>query len=192
MHAGREPENGRSSILEIAHKVIDIQALTDFESGVTFNVGVIKGGMARNAVPDYAEIAVDVRVRAEEQMAWVDEKIREIAGRTYIEGTATTCVLETGIPPMERTAGNERLFEYVKSVIAELGLPEPSPAVSGGGSDSAFSVRAGVPTIDQMGVKGRWNHSDREFAIVETLFERARLAVACVLDIDRFENGISE
>lgn len=189
VHAGREPENGRSAVLEMAHKVIDIHALTDFESGVTFNVGIIKGGVACNAVPDYAEIAVDVRVRTEGQLAWVDEKIREIADKTYIDGTSAACISEVGLPPMLRTEGNERLFEYVKSVSAGLGLTEPKAVVSGGGSDSAFSVKAGVPTIDQMGVQGRWNHSDREFAIVETLFERARLAIACVLDIDRFETG---
>lgn len=191
VHAGREPENGRSAILEIAHKIIDIQALSDFEKGVTFNVGTIKGGVACNAVPDYAEIAVDVRVRTEEQLAWADEKIREIVDRTYVEGTSATCSSETGIPPMLRTAGNERLFGYVKSVAAELGLAEPTAIISGGGSDSAFSVRAGVPTIDQMGAKGRWNHSDREFAVAETLFERTKLAIACVLGIDKFEAEIS-
>lgn len=191
VHAGREPENGRSAILEIAHKIIDIQALSDFEKGVTFNVGTIKGGVACNAVPDHAEIAVDVRVRTEEQLAWADEKIREIADRTYVEGTSATCSADAGIPPMLRTEGNDRLFGYVKSIAAELGLAEPSAIISGGGSDSAFSVRAGIPTIDQMGVKGRWNHSDREFAVAETLFERTKLAIACVLDIDKFEAGIS-
>lgn len=191
VHAGREPENGRSAILEIAHKIIDIQALNDFEKGITFNVGTIRGGVAANAVPDHAEIAVDVRVRTEEQLAWADKKIREIVGRTYVEGTSTTYAADAGIPPMLCTEGNKKLFEHVKSVAAELGLAEPSAIISGGGSDSAFSVRAGVPTIDQMGVKGRWNHSDREFAVVGTLFERAKLAIACVLDIDRFEAGLS-
>lgn len=192
VHAGREPENGRSAVLEIAHKVIDIQALSDFEKGITFNVGLINGGIARNAVPDHAEIAIDVRVRTEDQFTWVDEKIRQIADKVYVEGTSSTCTADVGIPPMPRTEGNERLFGYVKGMSAELGLPEPVPVVSGGGSDSSFSVRAGVPTIDQMGVKGRWNHSDREFAIVETLFERAKLAVACVLGIDEFETRIGQ
>ena len=56
VHAGREPEKGRSAILEMAHKIIAIQALTDYEKGITFNVGTIRGGVARNAVPDRAEI----------------------------------------------------------------------------------------------------------------------------------------
>lgn len=187
VHAGREPQNGRSAILEIAHKVIDIQALTDYEKGITFNVGKIKGGVARNAVPDYAEIAIDVRVMEVPQLDYVDQKIREIAAKTYIDGTTTTCVQGVGILPMPQTEGNSRMFEYVKGVAEGLGYASPTPIVSGGGSDSAYSVKAGVPTIDQMGAKGQWNHSDREYAVVETLFERAKLAIACVLDIDGFD-----
>ncbi len=59
VHAGREPQKGRSAILEMAHKIVDIQALTDYEKGITFNVGTVKGGVVRNAVPDFAEIGVE-------------------------------------------------------------------------------------------------------------------------------------
>jgi glutamate carboxypeptidase len=185
VHAGREPEKGRSAILEIAHKIIAIQALTDYEKGVTFNVGTIKGGTVRNAVPDHAEIGIDVRVMETEQFDWVNRKIDEIAARTIVEGTATTCVRGAGIAPMSRTPGNEKLFGLVRRVSEDLGFAEPSAIVSGGGSDSSYSVKMGVPTIDQMGAKGQWNHSDREYAVVETLFERAKLAAACVLELDR-------
>ncbi|GHS97364.1 glutamate carboxypeptidase [Synergistales bacterium] len=181
VHAGREPEKGRSAILEMAHKIIAIQALTDYEKGVTFNVGTVKGGTVRNAVPDHAEIEVDVRVMESEQLDEVDKKITDVVAHTYVEGTTTTCARGVGIMPMLRTAGNEKLFELVRRVSEELGLETPHPVISGGGSDSAYSVRAGVPTVDQMGVKGQWNHSDREYAVVDTLFERAKLALACVL-----------
>ncbi|MDR2175191.1 MAG: M20 family metallopeptidase [Synergistaceae bacterium] len=185
VHAGREPEKGRSAILEIAHKIIAIQALTDYGRGITFNVGTVKGGIVRNAVPDYAEIGIDVRVTELEQLGCVNQKIDEIAAHTYVEGTTTTCVRGAGIAPMPRTDGNERLFGLVRRVSEELGFETPSAIVSGGGSDSAYSVKAGVPTIDQMGAKGQWNHSDREYAVVSSLFERAKLAAACVLELDR-------
>lgn len=185
VHAGREPEKGRSAILEMAHKVIAIQALTDYDKGITFNVGTIKGGVARNAVPDRAEIGVDVRVMEIDQLDWVDRKISEIVARTYVEGTTTTCVREVGIAPMPRTTGNEKLFDLVCRVSEDLSFRKPTAVISGGGSDSAYSVKAGVPTVDQMGVKGQWNHSDREYAVVETLFERTKLAAACVLELEK-------
>jgi glutamate carboxypeptidase len=184
VHAGREPEKGRSAILEIAHKIIAVQALTDYGKGITFNVGTVKGGIARNAVPDRAEIEIDVRVTELNQLDYVNRKIDEIAAHTYVEGTTTTCVRGAGIAPMSRTAGNEKLFALVRSVSESLGFGTPSAVVSGGGSDSSYSVKAGVPTIDQMGVKGQWNHSDREYAVVASLFERTKLAAACVLELD--------
>lgn len=188
VHAGREPQNGRSAILELAHKIIDIQALSDYEAGITFNVGRIKGGTARNAVPDSASIEIDVRVLRNEQLAYVDQKIQEIAAKTYVDGTTTTLVKDPGsLGPMERTPGNDKLFEYVKALGPKSGNAISEAIVSGGGSDSTFSVMAGVPTIDQMGVQGKWNHSDREYAVVESLFKRAKLAVDCVINIDEFE-----
>lgn len=42
---------------------------------------------------------------------------------------------------------------------------------------------AGVPTVCAMGVKGGRNHSPQEFAVVDSLFERAKLLVACTLNL---------
>ena len=188
VHAGREPQNGRSAILEMAHKIIDIQALSDYDGGITYNVGIIKGGTARNAVPDYAFVEIDTRSLKRSQLDEIDAKLKEVAGKTYVQGTTTTLVRGTGsIPPMERLPGNDKLYAFVKERADGLGQTVSDAILSGGGSDSAYSVAAGVPTIDQIGVKGQWNHSDREYAVVDTMFERMKLVVDCVLNIDEFE-----
>jgi len=46
-----------------------------------------------------------------------------------------------------------------------------------------------VPTVCAMGVKGGRNHSPEEFAVVDTLFERAKLLIACVLKLDGDQPG---
>ncbi|MDR3258828.1 MAG: M20 family metallopeptidase [Fusobacteriaceae bacterium] len=186
VHAGRDPEKGASAILEIAHKIIDIQELNDYKSGITYNVGKIKGGVTRNAVPDEAEIEIDIRVMDETQFDEVENKISKIAAKTYVKGTTTKYIRTIGIAPMKLIKENERLFELVSRVSEKLGFAKPHSIISGGGSDSAYSTKVGVPTIDQMGVKGEWNHSDREYAVVDTLFERAKLAIACVLELENF------
>ncbi|NLA90716.1 MAG: M20 family metallopeptidase, partial [Synergistaceae bacterium] len=140
-----------------------------------------------NAVPDSAQAGIDVRCMTVEQIAEAKEKMEAVAAKTYMDGTSTQLVYTSYFVPMEQTAGNERLFRYVAQVYRELDLPEPAMEFSGGGSDSAFSVLAGVPTIDQMGVKGEWNHSDREYALVDSIFERAKVLAACILNIALFE-----
>ncbi len=37
-----------------------------------------------------------------------------------------------------------------------------------------------------MGVRGEFNHIEREYALVETLYERTKLLAAVVLRIDEF------
>lgn len=186
VHAGREPRKGRSAILEIAHKIIAIQALNENDEGMTYNVGTIKGGVVPNAVPDRAEIAVDVRYLSSSQLAVISSQMSKVADTTYLDGTTTSLSCSVGIPPMAKTAENERLFNFVRRKALELGQPEPWAEFSGGGSDSAFSVSAGVPTLDQMGVRGEWNHSDREYALVDSVFERIALVTECVMDLEHF------
>jgi len=184
VHAGNEPENGRSAILEISHKVIEIQNLTNWEKGTTFNVGVIQGGTVPNAVPGQAKIIVDVRYLEPELLPDIRRQLEEVAAHTHVQGTTTTLVEVPGIAPMKTTEGVKELFDIVKKTYEENGWGAPYAKLVGGGSDSAYSVIAGVPTVCAMGVKGGRNHSPEEFAIVDTLFERAKLLAACTLNLD--------
>ena len=184
VHAGNEPENGRSAILEISHKVIDIQNLTNWELGTTFNVGVIEGGIVPNAVPGYAKIVVDVRYQDPALLPDIERQLAEVAAKQYVPDTSTTLTQTPGIAPMQTTEGVQQLFEIVKKTYAEMGLGTPYGKYVGGGSDSSYSVIAGVPTVCAMGVKGGRNHSPEEFAIVDTLFERAKLMALCTLNLD--------
>lgn len=183
-HAGNDPENGRNAILEMAHKVVAIQGLTNNEQGTTINVGVIQGGTVANAVPDYAKIIVDVRYTQPEALDKVTKQIHEIAAKVYVEGTRTIVTLKPGIQAMQTTDGVKQLFALVAKTYEENGFGTPYQKKVGGGADSAYTVMAGVPTVCAMGVKGRRNHSPEEYAIVETLFERAKLLAACVLNLD--------
>ena len=90
VHAGNEPENGRSAILEIAHKVIAIQNLTNWELGTTFNVGLIQGGTVPNAVPGRAKITVDVRYLDPALFPEIRRQVEEVASRVYVPDTTTT------------------------------------------------------------------------------------------------------
>lgn len=182
-HVGNDPENGRSAILEIAHKIIDIEKLTDFEKGNTFNVGVIEGGTVANATPDYAKITVDLRFLDPAHLPDAMKQIEELVNTTYIDGTSTKFSKKVELTAMKKTDASLTLFEVVKEASSEEGFGIPYPKAVGGASDSSFTVLAGVPTVCAMGVKGGRNHSKDEFAVVETLFERAKLTIATVLKL---------
>lgn len=182
-HVGNDPENGRSAILEMAHKIIDVENLTDFEVGTTYNVGTIIGGTVANATPDYCKVVIDIRHKNVSDRENITSALQAIADKTYIQGTQTILTPGTTFAPMETTDGVMQVFELVKSTSMEEGFGEPTPITTGGASDSAYSVIAGVPTLCSMGVKGGRNHSPEEFAVVDTMFERAKLLIACILKL---------
>lgn len=183
-HTGNNPKAGRSAVLELAHKAIDVHALTDWETGTNFSVGTFHGGTVSNSTPDYAKMEIDVRCVSEEAALIVERQLQEIAAKTYIDGTRTVLSGGIGFMPMETTPAVLKLFEVVAAVSLENGFGTLTSMSSGGASDSANSVLAGVPTVCSMGVKGENNHSPKEYALVESLYERAKLAAACVLKLD--------
>ena len=182
-HVGNDPENGRSAIMEICHKAIDINALTNWETGCTFNVGIIEGGTVANAVPDYAKIKCDMRYNDYKYVAEMKKKVQTIADKQYVPDTKTVFMSLTEFRNMQEVAGTETLFELVRAAAVEMGLPAPKPKAVGGGSDSAYTTAVDVPTICAMGVQGARNHTAEEYAVVSTLFDRAKLLVAVLTKI---------
>ena len=173
-HAGNEPEKGRSAILEVAHKVIAIQNLTDWQQGTTYNVGVISGGTVANAVPDTASILIDVRYLKKEYVLNIEAKLQDVAHTTYVNGTKTSLTRLSCCIPMERMTETDGLLAKVQDAYASFCMPRPGGITVGGGSDSAYTVAAGVPTICAMGVEGSRHHSPEEYASVESLYARAK------------------
>jgi glutamate carboxypeptidase len=184
-HAGNNPRQGRSAIWEMAKKIDDIQNMTDWDKGITFNVGTIKGGTVSNAIPDYCEVEGDIRFQDPDISPLVKEELLKVLNHTYIEGTKTELLLyHEGMLPMKMTEENRKLFEFVKKTGEENGIPVSEGKLVGGGSDSGYVVYAGVPTVCAMGVKGRFNHTRDEYALKDSLFERAKLLGSVILKMN--------
>lgn len=183
VHAGNEPENGRNAIVELARKAVDIDALTDWNTGTTINVGTIEGGTVANAVPAYARMEVDVRYLDPADFEKKKEQFEVIAGKVYIKDVTTKITPVAGLEPMVRLDGNMKLFDVYKSVYEEEGFGSPKPILVGGGSDATYTTKVGVPTVCAVGVKGGLNHTVDEFADVESLFMRAKVFIGTVLKL---------
>ena len=179
-HAGADLDKGASAIVELAHKIIAVNALTDKERGLTFNTGVIKGGTVANAVADYASVVIDMRYLTEADGQAGIESLRKIAAQSVVPGTSAEVTnLRIRFMPMEVTEGNLKLYEIVKEQGKKLGL-EIDKKVGGGASDAGWTVRAGAPSICAMGALGEFNHSDREYILLAGLVERAKLLALSV------------
>lgn len=174
-HAGADLDKGASAIVELAHKIIAVNKLTDKERGLTFNCGVITGGTVANAVADSASVVIDMRYLTAADGAEGLENLRKIAAENVIPGTSCEVSnLRERFTPMEVTEGNLKLYEIVRQQGEKLGLAVEKK-VGGGASDAGWTVRAGAPSLCAMGARGSFNHSDREFIELDSLVERTKL-----------------
>jgi glutamate carboxypeptidase len=176
-HAGLAPEEGASAIVELAHVILALQALSDPARGITVNVGVIEGGVRDNVIAPFARADVDVRVLTRADAAAVERAIRGLSPVT--PGTRIEVEMPTDRAPLERTPRNQALYRQAVEAARELGL-DLAEGTAGGGSDgNTTSLHAA--TLDGLGAVGDGAHAVHEFVFVDRLPERAALLALLLL-----------
>ncbi|MCD9523048.1 M20/M25/M40 family metallo-hydrolase [Photobacterium carnosum] len=183
-HAGNEPQNGHSAITEMAHWILAINAMTDFDSGTTLNAGVVSGGAGANIVPDFAEVVVDVRFWDNDEYAAVDAQIRTLTETPFIDGVTITVEREAHKPSMVPSPQTEVLMAQVEVVGKELGIDITWQAV-GGGSDANLTAVLGIPTLDGFGPIGAGFHSADEWLDLASIEPRIRLLQQVLVKISQ-------
>jgi glutamate carboxypeptidase len=171
-HAGGDHQKGINAIEELAYHIPVLQKITDYESGTTVNVGMIKGGSASNVVPERAEMEVDFRIS---QMAEIDRVVKAVQGLQPVLAGARL-EIDGGLnrPPLEHNATMVRTFEQARRLAGSIGLTLEEGS-TGGGSDGNFTAALGIPTLDGMGAVGDGAHAAHEHVIISSLADRVAL-----------------
>jgi glutamate carboxypeptidase len=176
-HAGADFEKGANAIVELSRAVLVAHALTDPARSVTVNVGVVRGGIRPNVVPDHAEAEIDFRVRTVEDGHRVEAAVRAIQPTD----PRVNLHAEGGLhyPPLERTPQVVKVYEAARSVAADLGLPLDE-ASTGGASEASFAAALGIPTLDGLGADGDGAHAEHEHVLLPSIPERVALAAGLI------------
>jgi glutamate carboxypeptidase len=158
-HAGLEPEKGASAILELARQTERLHAINGSGSGITMNVGVVRGGTRSNVVAAEAEAEIDVRFSTEAESLAIERMFSSV---TPID-ERTKVFVSGGInrPPLERTPAVVELFERARAIAAQVDF-ELGEAQVGGASDGNFLAALGIPVLDGLGVSGDGAHAMHE------------------------------
>jgi len=173
-HAGNEPENGRSAITEMANWILAINAMTNFESGTTLNVGIVSGGAGANIVPEDAQAIVDVRFWSNEEYDEVDTKLNALKAQPFTPDVVVEMEREAYKPSMVASEQTQALMALVEESAQELNIDINWKEV-GGGSDANNTAILGVPTLDGLGPIGAGFHSDQEYLLLESIEPRIRM-----------------
>lgn len=187
-HSGNNFTEGRSAITELAAKIPDIEALTDLAANTTVAVTTIQGGTVTNSIPPMCSCIVDLRFGSLAERQRVLDALEKICARQRVPDTATRLELREFMAPFDASGGVQELADFVAETSREYGFGEMGNVFLGGGSDAGFIQRAGTPVLCSMGVRGQFNHSDREYALVDSMFQRAKLLAAVILRLADYEN----
>jgi len=113
-HAGVEPQNGVSAIVELAHQVLAIGRIADPASGTTANVGVVSGGTTANVVPAGASAIIDARATTLDEARRFEDAISSL--RPALRGSKLRVRGGFSRPPMERTPQSADLYARARAI----------------------------------------------------------------------------
>jgi glutamate carboxypeptidase len=184
-HSGVEPEKGRNAIVELAHQVLEFQALNGWREGLTVNAGVINGGTVSNVIPDFAEVQFDLRFLKQADRLATEELFHESMKRKLVEDIELTLERAPDIKgPMVRTPHSLKLVEQAQAIAGLLGF-SVNHVLTGGASDASYTCGYGIPTLDGLGPIGGRDHSPDEYLELDSVAPRAALLAGLIATTGR-------
>ena len=175
-HSGVEPWNGINSILAACEIIQKLEALNDYEKGIIVGCNEINGGIAKNVVPAYTKIVVDIRFAMIEQQKKLFSDIEEILSLENSVGAAVKYKLELNRPPLQKSQESDKLAKSYMDIAHSLGI-KCEEIATGGGSDGNFLSAMGIPVVDGLGAVGNFSHTKKEFIYKESLIYRIKIFV---------------
>jgi glutamate carboxypeptidase len=184
-HAGREHHLGRNAIVAAAEFAAALDQLNGRKENVTINVSRIDGGGAPNVVPDLGICRFNVRVKTEDEAAWVKGELADLVKAANARD-GITADLHGGFtrPPKPMSPANARMFEWTKTAGSAIGL-DIRWNDTGGVCEGNNLWASGCPNVDTLGVRGADIHSAREIAKLSSFAERAKLSAVMLMAFAR-------
>lgn len=195
-HAGSYHANGANALVQMAHTILKLAAITDYSRDVTVNVGTMRGGVVTNRVPHEAEAWLEMRTFKPDVYAETVDQILALNGQADVVSSADgySCSVAVDLyrktPPWGRNAATDGLFAIWRQAGEALGftvLPEERGGLSDG---NHFWER--IPSLDGLGPSGGNAHcsersadgsKDQEFVLVTSLVPKATLNTMAVLHL---------
>ena len=134
---------GRSAIKELAYKIVAIENLTDYETGVTVNVGIVSGGEARNTVAPCAEGLIDLRY-PHPNRGWRQLRVRSHFSEVCYSGNTDDITTDSWVNlHAHRIPTEESTICWKNQALGRLLGQELGVTDSGGGTDGSLTQAAG-------------------------------------------------
>jgi glutamate carboxypeptidase len=185
-HAGVRPEDGVNALTELSHQVLQMQDLSNPQTGLKLNWTVASAGKTRNVIPDTASAQADVRALKVEDFEGVEKKLQEHVKNKKLAESQVAVKFEVRRPPLVANDKAIELTNKAKIIYKdELNLPlNVLSTATGGGTDAAFAgLRSQAAVIEGMGLSGDGSHStNAEYVLLDTIVPRLYLATRLIIE----------
>ncbi len=193
-HAGSFHPHGVNAVVQMAHTILKLAAITDYSRDVTINVGTMRGGVVTNRVPHEAESWLEMRTFQPDIYAETIEQILALNGHSDLSSpldgytSKVTINMYRKTPPWSRNEATDHLFDVWQEAGAELGFTLIREERGGLSDGNHFWQH--IPTIDGMGPAGGNSHcseqsedgsKEQEYVMVSSFVPKAVLNTMAVL-----------
>lgn len=176
-HAGVAPEKGVNAI-QVAAEGLRYFPFGRIDSNTTANIGIVKGGLATNVVPDLVELEGEIRTdyisQGEDMIAKVIADF-ESAAKKF--NATVECRWWWDFKPYHITS-DMLPYKRLEKLFEHLGLPMQGEK-SMGGSDANNMNAKGLPTIN-LGVGAKNPHGIDEYILYREMQQAADMAYALI------------
>jgi len=189
-HAGVNPELGRNAIVELAHRLLATNDLSDPQQRIKFNWTLASGGQVRNMIPDHASASADVRVNRLADLDLIERRLRDrVASQApLVPGTTVEVGFEKRRAPLEVTDASRALARTAQAIYAEIGRTlKVDESGTGGGTDAAFAAASGKAAVaESFGLIGAGFHaSGEEYVELDSIGPRLYLLTRMIVESAR-------
>ncbi len=162
-HAGMYPEEGRSAIAAAARAIADLR-LGRIDDETTANVGEIRGGSARNVVPEVCSFRAEARSHDADKLR---DLIREMLETLTYAASLAECDVETHVE--EHFSGyrfkpGDAPVRIAVDALQRTGY-EPRFILSGGGADANVFNERGLECLNLANGMANIHSSDEHIAV---------------------------
>lgn len=162
-HAGMHPEEGRSAIYAAARAIADLR-LGRIDDDTTANVGEIRGGTARNIVPDRCTLVAEARSQQEQKL---HDAVQEMIDSLTFAASIAECELELELEEKYRGyrfRADDPPLRLAFQALSAAGF-EPRGIIAGGGADANVFNAAGRPCVNLANGMTRIHSSEEHITV---------------------------
>ncbi|MBN1536609.1 MAG: M20/M25/M40 family metallo-hydrolase [Anaerolineales bacterium] len=192
-HAGNYHAKGANAIVQMAHTILDIATLTDYNQKLTFNVGKVNGGVVMNRVPHYAEAEVEMRAFSPDIFNKAITDMLALSNHSRVQSRdGFTCKVnitkQKQSNPWPRNQQTDHLFNIWQNAGKKMAIDVFHEA-RGGLSDGNMLWQH-FPTLDGLGPMGENAHcsehdpstgKEQEFVLASSFAPKATLNTLAIL-----------